>query len=128
MRWAPVDIRAVAYDASGSLWFAAPQGVGYRISEERWQLFTGAEGLPFNDFTCIGTGPKSVWFGTTNGAIQYRDGEWLFRQGRRWLLDNHVNDIAIDEVGNAWIATSKGVSCIAYQSMTLVQAILRYPG
>ena len=121
MRWAPVDVRAVAYDASGSLCFAAPQGVGYRISEGNWKLYTGAEGLPFNDFTCIATGPRGVWFGTTNGAIQHRDGEWSFRQGRRWLLNNHVNDISIDEKGNAWIATPEGVSCIAYQFMTLAR-------
>ena len=121
VRWAPVDIRAVAYDASGALWFAAPQGVGCRVSDEDWKLFTGANGLPFNDFTCIAVGPKGVWLGTTNGAIQYRDGSWSFRQGRRWLLDNHVRDIAVDSEGNAWIATSAGVSCIAYRPMTLAE-------
>lgn len=124
VRWAPVDVRAVAYDGSGTLWFAAPQGVGCRISDEEWKLFTGAEGLPYNDFTCIATGPKGVWFGTTNGAIHYTAAAaggalWSFRQGRRWLLDNHVRDIVIDAEGNAWIATARGVSCIAYQPMTL---------
>lgn len=117
--WAPVDVRAVAYDASGALWFAAPQGVGCRVSAEEWKLFTGADGLPFNDFTCMAAGPKGIWFGTTNGAIQYRDGSWAFRQGRRWLIDNHVRDIAVDAEGNAWIATAGGVSCIAHQPTTL---------
>ncbi|KAA3660863.1 MAG: hypothetical protein DWQ10_05750 [Calditrichaeota bacterium] len=121
IRWAPVDVRAVAYDASGDLWFAAPQGVGHRISEGKWQLFTGANGLPFNDFTSMAAGPESVWFGTTNGAIQFRKGGWSFRQGGRWLLDNHVNDIFVDAERNAWIATAKGVSRICYQSMTLAK-------
>jgi hypothetical protein len=114
-----VDVRAVAYDASGGLWFAAPQGVGHRTSDGIWELFSGADGLPFNDFTCMASGPESVWFGTTNGAIQYRKGAWLFRQGGRWLLDNHVIDIIVDSDRNAWIATSNGVSCISYKSMTL---------
>ncbi len=126
VRWAPMDVRAVAYDASGTLWFAAPQGVGFRISEEEWRLFTGAEGLPYNDFTCMAAGSKGVWFGTTNGAIHYRDGLWAFRQGRRWLLDNHVRDIAVDTEGNAWIATAKGVSCIAFQPMTLAEKAAFY--
>lgn len=121
VRWAPVDVRAVAYDVSGRLWFAAPQGVGFRASDDEWQLFTGADGLPYNDFTCMAAGPKGVWFGTTNGAVQYRDGQWSLRQGRRWLLDNHVRDIAIDAEGNAWVATAGGVSCIAYQPMTLAE-------
>ncbi len=119
MRWAPIDVRAVAYDAQGRLWFAAPHGVGCRETEKDWRLFTGADGLPYNDFTCIAAGRDGVWFGTTNGAIQYNDGQWAFRQGRRWLLDNHVRDIVVDAQGNTWIATARGVSCIARQPMTL---------
>lgn len=126
IRWAPVDVRTVAYDAAGDLWFAAPQGVGHRISKENWELFTGADGLPFNDFTCMATGAESVWFGTTDGAIQYRNGTWSFRQGGRWLLNNHVRDIVVDSDRNAWIATAKGVSCITYQSMTLANKAAFY--
>lgn len=119
IRWAPVDVRAVTYDSSGQLWFAAPQGVGCRLPNGQWQLFTGHNGLPFNDFTCIAAGPESVWFGTTNGAVEFRDGRWSFRHGGRWLLDNHVRDVVLDTQGNAWLATSGGVSCISHQEMTL---------
>lgn len=125
-RWAPVDVRAVTYDHLGQLWFAAPQGVGCRTNNEGWVLFTGEDGLPYNDFTCIAAGPKGVWFGTTNGAIQYQHGKWSFRQGGRWLLDNHVRDIAVDSNGNAWIATSKGISCIANKPMTLAEKAAYY--
>ena len=117
-RWAPVDVRCVVYDTAGRLWFAAPQGVGYRVAENDWRLFT-AECVPYNDFTCMAVGPGAVWFGTTNGAIRFNDGQWSFRQGGRWLLDNHVNSIAIDTSGNAWIATPAGVSCIETHPMTL---------
>ncbi|OPZ73276.1 MAG: Two component regulator propeller [bacterium ADurb.Bin478] len=121
VRWAPIDVRAVCYDAAGRLWFAAPQGVGFRLSKEVWKLFTGADGLPFNDFTCMASGPKGLWFGTRNGAVHYQDGAWMFRQGRRWLLDNHVRDLAIDVQGDVWFATAAGVSCIAHQTMTLAK-------
>jgi len=126
VRWAPIDVRAAAYDTSGRLWFAAPQGVGCRVTDDEWRLFTGSDGLPYNDFTCMTAGPKGVWFGTTNGAICYRDGSWSFRQGRRWLLDNHVRDIAVDAEGNAWLATAGGVSCIAYRPMTLAEKAAFY--
>ena len=36
-----------------------------------------------------------------------------------WLLDNEVRDIAVDADGNAWIATARGISCIAHRPMTL---------
>ena len=120
-RWAPVDVRAVTYDQDGQLWFASPQGVGCRVAEGEWRLYTGAEGLPFNDFTCMAAGRRGVWFGTTNGAIRFEDGQWEFRQGRRWLLDNHVNDITVTPDGAAWIATPGGVSCIALKRMTLAE-------
>jgi len=125
-RWAPLDVRAVTFDAEGQLWFACPQGVGVHRGDGEWTLFTGAEGLPFNDFTCIAAGPKGVWFGTTNGAIRYADGVWEFRQGRRWLLDNHVRDVAIDASGDAWFATASGVSRIAFQPMKLSEKAARF--
>ncbi|MBX3180631.1 MAG: hypothetical protein KF886_25070 [Candidatus Hydrogenedentes bacterium] len=125
-RWAPVDVRDVTYDAEGRLWFAAPQGVGFRIAEGDWRLFTGADGLPYNDFTRIAAGASGVWFGTANGAIQYRDGQWRFRHGGRWLVDNHVNDVAIDQEGNAWFATARGVSCIRQEPMTLAEKAAFY--
>jgi hypothetical protein len=48
--WAPVDVRGVAFEAKDRMWFASPQGVGV-LDGARWRLFTGAEGLPYNDFT-----------------------------------------------------------------------------
>jgi len=119
VRWAPVDVRAVAYDIQGRLWFASPQGVGCRVHDKKWRLFTGADGLPYNDFTCMSAGQTGVWFGTTNGVIQYHDNQWFFRQGRRWLAGNCVRDVAVDADGNAWIATDLGLSCIANRPMTL---------
>ena len=118
VRWAPLDLRAVVYDTDGHVWFACPQGVGYRVKGDEWRLFTGADGLPFNDFTCMAAGPKGVWFGTTNGAIHFANGDFEYRQGRRWLIDNRVCDVAVAADGSAWFATAGGVSRIAFQETT----------
>ena len=126
VRWAPVDVRAVVYDAAGQLWFAAPQGVGVREADGQWRLFTGAEGLPFNDFTCAAAGGDGVWFGTTNGAVCYRPDGWHFRQGGRWLVNNHVHDIHIDGEGNTWLATAGGISRIERRRITLAEKAAFY--
>ncbi|MCP4638780.1 MAG: hypothetical protein GY851_00030 [bacterium] len=126
VRWAPLDVRAVDYDEHGQLWFAAPQGVGYRVAKGDWRLFTGKDGLPFADFTCMATGPQGVWFGTTNGAIRFMDGAFEFRQGRRWLVDNYVRDIVVGADGAAWFATPGGVSCIYTKPMTLAKKAAFY--
>ncbi|MBI3851354.1 MAG: hypothetical protein HY298_13920 [Verrucomicrobia bacterium] len=116
--WAPINVRGVAYDSLGRLWFASPQGVG-RFDKE-WTLFTGAEGLPYNDFRTMAVGPDGVvWFGTRMGAIRFDGKNWEYRQGRRWLPDDVVNEIAITREGHAWIATSAGLSFIERRSMTL---------
>lgn len=111
--WAPTDVRFVAVDSRGDLWFACPQGAGHQHGDGTWDLYTGAEGLPGSDFTCMVAGPHgAMWFGTTNGAICFQDGHWGYRSGRRWLLDNDVRDIAVSASGDAWIATAGGVSFI----------------
>ncbi|MCL4216190.1 MAG: hypothetical protein KJ052_04185 [Candidatus Hydrogenedentes bacterium] len=119
-RWAVADVRAVAFDEDGRLWFASPQGVG-RLGDE-WTLFTGAEGLPYNDFTSMAAGAEGrVWFGTHLGAFYFDGEDFRYRQGKRWLPDDDVRDIAIDGNGNAWFATAGGVGTIDFVPMTLAQ-------
>ncbi len=116
--WAPRDVRGVAYDREGRLWFASPQGVG--VLDDTWQLYTGREGLPYNDFTTVAQGESGVvWFGTTIGAIRYDGQVWEYRQGRRWLPDDDVREIAVTSEGHAWFATAKGVGVIERKPMTL---------
>ena len=116
--WAPVYVRGAAFDIRGRSWFASPQGVG-RFDGD-WSLFTGNEGLPYNDFTTIAKGEDGVvWFGTHKGAIRFDGKTWEYRQGLRWLPDDDVRDIAVSSNGDAWFATSKGVGVIHRRPMTL---------
>jgi len=118
--WAPVNVRGAAYDSLGRLWFASPQGVG-RLEKE-WILFTGAEGLPYNDFTTLSAGEEGVvWFGTRLGAIRFDGRNWEYRQGRRWVPNDVINSIAVTPEGHAWFATASGLSVIERRPMTLAE-------
>lgn len=119
--WAPVDVKGVAFDTLGRLWFAGSQGVGrYELPGATWTLFTPSEGLPFDDFTCMAAAEKgAVWFGTTKGAIRFDGKEWEYRQGRRWLPNDQVRDISVDSKGGVWFATPGGVGHIERRTMTL---------
>lgn len=124
--WAPKNVRGVGFDSQGRLWFASPQGVGVR-GAEGWTLYTGAEGLPYNDFTTMAIAPDdTVWFGTTLGVIRYDKDGWHYRQGKRWLPGDEVRDIAIDAKGNAWVATDGGVAYIEFRPMTLREKAEHY--
>jgi hypothetical protein len=119
--WAVSDVRGVVFDSRGRLWFCSPQGAGV-LDGGRWSLYTGADGLPYDDFTSIAAGGDgSVWFGTRIGAIRFDGRNWSYRQGRRWLPDDEVRSIAVEADGTAWIATPAGISRIARRPMTLAE-------
>jgi hypothetical protein len=119
--WAPVDVRGVAFDTQGRLWFGSPQGAGCQ-SSSGWTLFTGLEGLPYDDFTTLAAGEAGVvWFGTKHGAIRFDGKTWEYRQGLRWLPDDIVRGISVSEHGDAWFATAKGAGEIERRPITLAE-------
>jgi len=123
--WAPYDVRGVAFDDKDRLWFASPQGVG-RFDGREWALFSGEDGLPYNDFTWVAAKGPRVWFGTHIGAIAWKDGVWSYRQGRQWLPSDDVRAVAVSAKGDAWFATDAGVGRIAAESVTLKEKARRF--
>ncbi len=117
--WSLRSVSAIVTDSKGRLWFGSEEGVGY-LEGEKWKLFTGKEGLPYNKFTCAAAGPDGlVWFGTERGAIEVENDFFKYRFSRRWLPGDKVNGIAVDKNGTAWIAVDGGVSEIRRVKMSL---------
>src|SRR6185295_5911575 len=72
----------------------------------------------------------AVWLGSEQGAARFdpknsfRWDRWQYFYGRRWLLDNEVKNIVVDETGSGrkvWIRTKTGISLIEWRPMTLEQ-------
>lgn len=119
--WGGSGVRAAARDSEGKLWFAVTAGVA-RETDEGWCFYTGEDGLPYNDFTCMAAGPDGVmWFGTTRGVIRFDGEHWAYRQGRRWLPDDEVLSIRIELDGAAIVTTPKGVGRIGWRPMTFAE-------
>lgn len=119
-RWVPRDVKALAWDSQGRLCFGAQQGAGIRQPTGEWNLFTGAEGLPWNGFTmAVIGGDSSLWFGTDRGAIRRDDERFRYRFSLRWVPNDMINDIAVDDDGTAWLATPSGIARIERVPMTL---------
>ena len=93
--WATGELRGVGIDSTGAAWVALPSAVACR-RKERWELYTGREGLPGGDITCVAAGPDGeVWFGTRRGAVRFEGGAWAYREGPRWLPGNDVRAVAV---------------------------------
>ena len=119
--WAPVQVKAAAYDSQNRLWFCSPQGLGLRTGNT-WTLYTTEDGLPWNECTSLAPAQDgSVWLGTTRGAIHFDGKTWEYRQGRRWLPDDLVRAVVVDSSNTAWFATARGVGKIRQVPMTLAQ-------
>ncbi|MGC9054753.1 MAG: hypothetical protein ACP5KS_12830, partial [Candidatus Hydrogenedens sp.] len=117
-RWAPRNVKALTFDKEGNLWFGSKEGVG-KYNRSTWALYTGAEGLPWNEFLSAVSGEKDdvVWFATTRGAIRHEKGKFDYRFSHRWLMNDFVNSIAVEPNGNAWFATPEGLSLIERKLM-----------
>lgn len=88
-------------------------------------VITPPEGLPYNQFTCLDLN-VNTWYGTDKGVLRPHNREWSVRQGKRWLPDDHVNDILAMPDGSAWVATKGGVAHIYFEPMTLAQKAEHY--
>jgi len=70
----------------------------------------------------------AVWLGSEEGAARFdakaahRWDRWQYFRGRRWLVDDDVRHIHIEEAGQGrkvWVRTRTGVSLIEWRPMTL---------
>lgn len=123
--WTEGDVRGVAVDAQGNWWVATPAGVIHRIADQ-WSFFTGRDGLPYADFTCVADAGKEVWFGTRRGAVRFDGSDWAYREGEGWLPGNDVRSLVVGADGRVWFATDKGLGGIERRTMTLAEKAAHY--
>lgn len=89
------------------------------------RFYARPDGLPMNQTTAAACGGDLVALGHTIGAtfINQKDGKIDYYHSKRWILDEFVNDVAIDKEGNRFIATKSGVSRIYLVETTLADKI-----
>ena len=114
-------LKGLALDNDQNLWAAGLGGVSIIKSNKQKRTVTPQQGCPSIYTTCVKkSSDGTMWVGTKVGVVRFsRNGTHSLLFSRRWLMDDHVNDIAFDKDGNAWIATEQGVSAIKKKRMTL---------
>ncbi|MCS5609437.1 MAG: hypothetical protein NZ961_03435 [Candidatus Poribacteria bacterium] len=117
------NLRCIEIDQHGHLWIGSNAGVTVFDRQTEWYLINGSKsGMPYEDVTRIRLGPYGQrWIGTTLGAILWDNGKWEYFHSKRWLLDDRINAISIQDDSTTFIATSEGISQIEKRKYTLEQ-------
>jgi len=112
------EIHGMLAHGSG-LFFPTAKGVAV-MRGMAMTTFTGADGLPSEDTTCVAPGFEGdLWIGTTTGAVRRtQDGTWHYFGAGHWLPGDGVNAIAtLDQT--VYIATNAGLGILRYEPYTL---------
>jgi hypothetical protein len=117
-------VRGMDFSDNGNLWIGGLGGVTIRNGANRVGEKLPEDGITNSEVNTVKKAPDgTMWVGTNYGITRFTPGEkeYSVRLSRRWLMSDEVRDIAFDAHGNAWIATSNGVSAIKRKEMTLAQ-------
>lgn len=99
-------------------------GLIWKGPDGRQSVYPDIGKLPYNDLTVLAKAGDSLMIGTSRGLIIHNptDGSNRYLAGMRWLPDDRVTGIGIDQrEQGVWVETPKGFSHIEFRSMTLEQ-------
>ena len=104
-----------------------PTTVGTPLDEDELAALARQDPLPpYGDATVGLRAPDgAIWLGSPRGLMRRVADEprWRLFHSRRWLPDNHVQELAVDEHGAAWVQTPSGTCRIWREETTLEQKI-----
>ena len=112
-------ILSIKEDENGILWMAALSGL-YAFDPEtkkfrNWKVQPGKKfGIHNDDVGNITLAKDRIWFATDKGVEVFDKKTEHFRNfdSKDGLPDDFVNSVEIDNHGNAWASTNKGLSCL----------------
>lgn len=98
------DVTALAQDANGTVWYGTSN-----------QGIMGYDGplasMKVSAMACTKDG--SLWVGSKqNGLTRIKNGETTFystQDGKSTVIDDHINALCADGIGNLWIASNGGL-------------------
>lgn len=111
---AGMNVRAVAQDPDGGLWFAT-RDAGIRIyAEGRWRSMTEDAGLPSNRIEVLTiTASGEVWAGSSAGLGLLSNGRsktWKVFSERDVLPSDGINAVTAMSDGSVWVGTRAGAA------------------
>jgi ligand-binding sensor domain-containing protein len=91
-------------------------------ADDRWKHFSTSDGLASSSVTSMVVAGAKAYAGTLSGVSVFQDTLWLRNYTVTDLApaSDEVNDVAVDGLGNLWVATTAGVARIRTSGETTV--------
>lgn len=108
-RWFEGSVTGAVPEQGGGLWLSTRFGI-LHYTGSSWDLFDRRQGLPTENFTCVGAGSDGeLWFGTfDSGVLRLTSGGWVHYRQKHGLPDERISSLAVDRSGTVWVSTLSG--------------------
>ncbi len=105
------DVRVMAQDQSGGLWFGTAGGGLVCLRDGQFQRFTKSEGLSSDFIQCLHFADDgTLWIGTFGGGLnRFKDGKFSVINHRHGLPNGVIGHIEADGRGFIWMSSYGGI-------------------
>lgn len=105
------SITALCPDTEGALWIGTDGGGLARLRQDRFSLFTAADGLAGDNVRAISQSRDgAIWIACDRGLSCLRAGKFQTYTTREGLLSDSVTALCEERDGSMWVATTKGLN------------------
>jgi len=105
------DVRAIAQDKSGALWFGTAGGGLVRWQNGNFRRFKKPGGLSSDFIECLHFADDgALWIGTFGGGLnRFKDGKFSVINGKQGLPNGVIGHIESDDRGYFWMSSYGGI-------------------
>lgn len=118
------DITSIYQDSKGLMWFGTNAGISRFDGYSFTNYSMDTHQLTSNIISCFQEDQfNNLWIGLLNSGICRLNLEtgkmtsFMNTNGSKVLSSNNVHSLAMDEDGNLWVGTTKGLNCIAAEEL-----------
>ncbi len=105
------DVRAIARDKSGALWFGTAGGGLVRLQNGNFRRFKKSDGLSSDFIECLHFADDgALWIGTFGGGLdRFKDGKFSVINREQGLPNGVIGHIEADGRGFFWMSSYGGI-------------------